>query len=1092
MKSFLLRVLTLTLFVVSFSSCKEEADSKKSYDSLFRIVPVTESKINFKNEVAESHDFNFLNYYYIYNGGGVAVADINNDGLDDVYLTANQQANRLYLNEGDMKFKDITSEMGLSGDKGWTTGVSAIDINTDGWIDFYVCKSGMGNEELRSNKLYINQNGNGFIEKAAEYGLDDSAYSTQSYFLDYDNDGDLDLFLLNHRPDFNSAIVYNPDTEFSIDRFTSDKLYRNDNGRFTEVGQNAGIANNRFGLSASIYDFNDDGWQDIYVCNDFIQGDHLWINNGDGSFTDRLTEFMDHTPFFSMGSDIADINNDLRADLIVLDMVSQNHETNKKNMAGMSTEQFFKLVELGNHYQYMTNVLQLNRGNNVFSDIAQASGVANTDWSWAPLLADFDNDGLKDLFVTNGIKRDMTDNDFKIAIQQRVQEGPMTMEELFSMIPARKIRNYLYANKGESRFEDITSQNGMNQNINSSGAAYADFDNDGDLDLIVNNLDDYASLYENQSTNNYITIRLKGPSNNPIGIGAKLYLEKEGELQLIQHYLNRGFQSSVSQDIIFGLGLSIPKTINLTVVWPDGKTERLSGLRVNSKITVDYNNAGNEEFNPKKENPLFIRDIELSNDLALSHAEEAFDDFSREILLPQKYSTLGPQSSIGDVNGDGLDDIFFSGAKGFASQVLIQTKNGSFRKYPSPVFEKDKEYEDLGSVFIDGDNDGDMDLYVVSGGNEHPIGSSYYNDRYYVNNGNGKFNRANNKIPKLNFSGYSVSKGDFDSDGDEDLFVGGRVVPGRYPMPARSALLRNDNGSFVDMGEELMPGLNELGMITDALFSDYDKDGDLDLIVSGEWMGIEVMVNDGNSFKRKSLEEITGRGWWYSLTEGDFNEDGYPDYMLGNLGLNNKFGAKKDKEFHVFCNDFDESGNLDIVLSKESKGKLLPVRGRECSSQQMPFIKEKFPTYSAFAESDLLGIYGKDKIDDALHYTVNNFKSAVLLSDGNNGFKFKDLPMSAQYGPILSSVILDLNQDGHQDIVAAGNIYNAEVETVRYDASKGSVLFGDGKGGFRERADSGLLLDGNVKGISLVEVAQQKKLLVVKNNDRAELYSFNM
>lgn len=1091
MKSFSLRVLTLAFILSSFYSCNEEEASKKSFDSLFRIVPVTESKINFKNQITESHDFNFMNYYFIYNGGGVAVADINNDGLEDIYLTSNQQSNRMYLNEGNLKFKEVTSELGLADKNGWTTGVSAIDINADGWMDFYVCKSGSPDPNQRKNRLYINQQGKSFIDQAEQYGLADPAYSTQAYFFDFDKDNDLDMYLVNHRSDFKNSIVIDQ-SENKTDIYTTDKLYQNNNGRFTDISASAGIINKSFGHSASIYDFNEDGWLDIYVCNDFLKGDHLYINNGNGTFTDEVSKYFDHIPFFSMGSDIADINNDDRAELLALDMISEDHVYNKRSMAGMSTSQFFLLVDLGNHYQYMSNALQLNRGNGVYSEISQASGIANTDWSWAPLLADFDNDGLKDLFVTNGIKRDLTDNDFKIAVEKKISAGPVTLDELFEMIPSRKIRNYYFSNEGNTQFKNRSAEYGMNQNINSSGAAYADFDNDGDLDLIVNNLDDYASLYENQSVNNHLTVELNGPSNNPLGIGAELYLESNSERQYVQNFLNRGYLSSVSDNMIFGLGADKALDISLTVVWHEGKTQRITGLKANSKITLDYANAVSADYNPKKEDPIFVRDRSLSDALAFSHSEESFDDFSREILLPQKYSTLGPQSSVGDINGDGLDDIFFSGAKGFASQVLIQTKNGSFRKYPSPVFEKDKECEDLGSVFIDGDNDGDLDLYVVSGGNEHPIGSSYYNDRYYVNNGNGKFNRANNKIPKLNFSGYSVSKGDFDSDGDEDLFIGGRVVPGRYPMPARSALLRNDNGSFVDTGEELMPGLNELGMITDALFSDYDKDGDLDLILSGEWMGIEVMVNEGSGFSRKSLEDISGRGWWYSLTEGDFNEDGYPDYMLGNLGLNNKFGAKKDKEFHVFCNDFDESGNLDIVLSKESKGKLLPVRGRECSSQQMPFIKEKFPTYTAFAESDLLGIYGKDKIDDALHYTVNNFKSAVLLSDGNNGFKFKDLPMSAQYGPILSSVILDLNQDGHQDIVAAGNIYNAEVETVRYDASKGSVLFGDGKGGFRERADSGLLLDGNVKGISLVEVAQQKKLLVVKNNDKAELYSFNM
>jgi len=1074
-----------------FPSCnKSEPQQKTQPEYLFSNIPVTESGVNFRNTVRENNMFNFINYIYIYNGGGVGIADFNKDGLNDIYFTSNQNANKLYINKGDFEFEDVTDAYGVADAQGWTTGVSLIDINNDGYMDIYVCKSGSSNPELRRNKLFVNQGGNSFVDMAKQYGIDDASYSNQAYFLDYDKDGDLDLYVVNHRADWNNTIVYNPETEKKIEPFMSDRLFRNEGRGFTDVSASAGIQNKTWGQSAAIHDFNDDGWDDIYVCNDFIQGDQLWINNQKGGFTNEIHKTFDHTSFFSMGSDVADLNNDDKADLVILDMVSEDHVSNKRLMAGMSTEQFHTLVSLGNHYQYMTNILQLNRGQGVYSEIAYSAGIANTDWSWAPLVADFDNDGYKDIYISNGIKRDMTDNDFKIALEKRAQEGYMNIEDVFEMIPSRKVGNYFFRNRGNATFENRSSDFNVDYKTNSNGAAYGDLDNDGDLDLVINNIEDYASIFKNNSVGNYIKLSLDGPANNRSGIGTKLVLNTGRDKQTVHHYLARGYQSSVADEEVFGLG-SITEVSSLEVFWPDGKYQKITSPKVNKKLVVRYDDAGAAPSeNKNKARSIVNRSDDMFSDL-LVHKENAFDDFAREILLPQKYSTLGPRASIGDVNGDGLDDIFYSGAKGQAARLLIQDEANKFTPSNEALWQKEAAYEDIGSVFIDGDLDGDLDLYVVSGGNESPIGSPLYQDRYYINDGKGGFSRSS-AVPDNRTSGGEVIKGDFDADGDDDLFIAGRIVPGRYPTPPSSTLLQNDNGRFTDVSSTLAPALKELGMVTDAVFSDFDKDNDIDLMITGEWMGLVILENTDNSFKVKDITDITGSGWWYSIDEGDFNNDGYKDYVLGNLGLNNKFGAREDKNFHVFCNDFDGSGNLDIVLSKEKGNKLLPVRGRECSSQQMPFIKEKFKTYKAFAEADLKGIYGEEKIKESLHYTVNNFASVVLLSDGKGGFRSADLPVEAQYGPTLSVIVTDVNNDGNQDIIGAGNIYNAEVETVRYDANKGYVLLGDGKGGFTHDSDSGFLLDGNVKQLCMLHTGKEKHILVLKNNSAANSYRMNI
>lgn len=1072
-------------------SCKSDnlKKDKSHIGSLFSVIPTSTSKLNFRNEIKENISFNFLRYLYIYNGGGVSLGDINNDGLLDVYFTANQGSNKLFLNKGDMVFEDITENAGLSDSKGWSTGTSMVDINNDGLLDIYVCKSAsLQDGSLRKNKLFINKGSNRFVDEAPAYGLDANGFSTQAYWFDYDNDGDLDMYLVNHRADFKNTTVMSAEVQANIVPEFSDRFYRNDGQKFTDITQSAGIVNKTWGLSASIYDFNNDGYMDIYVCNDFLEPDHLWINNQKGGFTDEVLTYMDHISYYSMGSDIADINNDGMMDLIVVDMVSEDHKRSKQNMPGMSTQQFNTMVDFGYHHQYMANMLQLNRGKGNYSEISHLAGVSKTDWSWAPLFVDFDNDGWRDLYITNGIKRDMTDNDYKKELKQKSVVGEMTLDDVFAIAPSFKMKNYGYRNKGNTSFENKTVEWGFDQNLHSNGAAYGDLDNDGDLDLVLNNLDDFASLYENHSINNTVKLALDGPDNNRFGIGTKVCIHIGNEKQHYQHFLNRGFQSSVGHSIVFGLGES-DMIDKIEIMWPDGKYQVLNDQKANKLINISYENA--QQTTPKVEQVkgVFAEKNPKEFQLNYQHKENVYDDFSAEILLPYKYSSLGPGLASADVNGDGLMDVFIGGAEGMKGQLLVQGSGNKFTSTNENLFDNDKNYEDINALFFDADSDGDLDLYVVSGGNEKSRDVSLFQDRLYINNGKGEFSKAKNKLPNITQSGDAVVAEDYDGDGDLDLFVGGRIVPGKYPTPASSMLLENNQGKFKDVSNSIAPDLKDIGLVTDAIFSDYDEDGDKDILVVGEWMPLVIMENKNNQFSKKNNEDVSGVGWWYHINAFDINGDGKEDYVLGNLGLNNKFGAKEDKPFHVFCDDFDNTGNLDIVLSKESKdGKLLPVRGRECSSQQMPFIKEKFPTFKSFAEADLQLIYGKEKLTDALHYSATNFETVLLINKGNGNLELQKLPIEAQYGPTLKTIFADVNKDGKIDIVGAGNIYDAEVETVRFDGSKGYTLLGDGAGKFKSLSQSGLMLKGDVKDMEMLKINGKDHLLVAKNKGGLQLF----
>ena len=966
------KITYIFIFCVLFTGCnsnsqftvlEQVAVASQMDGSQFSLIPNTENAIQFQNQVEETQELNFLNFANVYNGGGVVTADFNNDDLVDLFFVANQKSDALYLNQGDFKFEDITAGSGLEDNNGWSTGAAAIDVNNDGWMDLYVCKSGaFNNAAQRENKLYINQKNNTFVESAAQWKVNDNGFSTQSYFFDFDKDGDLDMYLVNHRVDFENTSRLNMEIEMSFARETSDKLYRNDGTHFTEITHKAKMVNNTFGLSAAIGDFNNDNWPDVYVCNDFFTPDILYINNKNGTFTNEILDKVNHTSFSSMGSDYADINNDLLPDLLVLDMAAEDHVRSKRNMATMSTSNFHNLVRVNYHHQYMVNTLQLNSTTGNFSEIGQLSGLAKTDWSWAPLIADFDNDGLKDVFVTNGILKEMGDQDFRTKlIQQEKQLGKPDFKEITKLLPSYKLTNYSFKNNGDHTFSNTSIDWGFDAKTQSNGVAYADLDNDGDLDLVINNINALAQVYRNNSVNNFIQLRLKGNDNNPLALGTKVTVEAGETRQYQELYMSRGFLSSVHNVLSFGLAKAT--TIDkITIEWPDEQLTVLNNVDANQIIEVSQQSAVQNTLSETAiPDAQFVKLNASDKGITFKHKENHFDDFKNQILLPHSQSTNGPFIDKADVNNDGLEDFFVGGANGHGGELYIQKANGSYSKHLGAAWLEDRVYEDLGVLFFDADNDNDQDLYVVSGGSEFDANSAMYQDRLYLNDGKGNFSRAANALPKIASSGQVVKATDIDQDGDLDLFVGGRTIPDKYPYAPQSYLLLNTNGTFTNATQNLAPDLAHLGMVTDAVFSDYDQDGDDDLMVVGEWMAIQLFENTNGKFTAAQSPVLSNtQGIWFSIEANDVDGDGDTDYLVGNLGLNTKFKASDKKPFHIFCDDFDNSGTYDIVLTSNYKGTLVPSRGRECSSQQMPFIKEKFPSFEAFAEASLEDIYGRE------------------------------------------------------------------------------------------------------------------------------------
>ncbi len=1078
-----LNTFVFSIVISLLFSCEEKKEQNPKVDQkpLFELLSFERTGLTFANKIHESAAMNVLFYEYYHNGAGVGVGDFDNDGLKDLYFVGNFGKNILYRNTGNLTFEDISDSANAHGSFGWSTGVSIIDINNDGLLDIYLCKSGNFEINDRRNELLINLGNLKFENQAKAYGLDDPGYSNQAVFFDFDRDGDLDVFILNHpvNPSNNQDFKLLRNTK---DYYGSDHLYENRNGKYVDISESCGLKNNSigFGLSVSIFDFNNDLFPDIYVANDYLEHDYLYLNNGNGTFSEISNKAFKHTSNFSMGSDIADVNNDGFMDLFVADMAPEDNYRSKTNMSGMAPEKFWKAVNNGFQYQYMINTLQLNNGNSTFSEIAQLAGIDKTDWSWASLFADFDNDGHKDLYITNGLRKDIRNNDFVKIKKQVLEQFPMlndmermvAMKNLLDTIPQQKISNYIYKNNGDLTFSKMTSIWGLDYPSFSNGAAYADLDNDGDIDLVVNNIDDPAFLFENKSENtNYLKINLSGPPNNVLGIGSKLKINSNGQWQYAEHYLARGYLSSVDNSLHFGLGDH--NLVNeIIVTWPDGKSEIIKNVKANQVLLIDWKNA-KSDFNHEKQIHNFFTEVSLKHKLDFNHIDPVFDDFLKQILLPHKMSELGPAFSIADINNDGLDDFFIGGSKGYPGLFFIQDKNGDFKEKIFHDLNKDKDFEDVASVFFDFDNDGDLDLYVVSGSNEFGKESAMYGDRLYINE-QGNFISNQNALPKIDFSGSCVKAEDFNKDGLIDLFVGGRQMPEMYPSPVNSMILVNKGQFFEQLDSEKSKALVDLGMLSDAEWFDYDLDGDPDLLVVGEWMPVTVIVQDEGKFNRKVALENSS-GWWNCIQKGDVNADGRDDFILGNLGLNVKYKASINEPFQVYANDFDENGHFDIVLSSLKGQKEFPVRGRQCSSEQLPEIKTKFPTYDLFAKATVEEIYTKEELENAIHYQAQIFETCVLYHQGSEKLTLEKLPIEAQFSSVESVILEDFNTDKRMDILLVGNKEETEVETPRCDASYGMILFQNDKGTFSStQGQFGLQIDGNVRDLGKIRIKDKK------------------
>ena len=1084
------------MWCITLSACTQKGTGPAA---ILEPLPASRTGIDFVNQLTEGDSLNILNYIYYFNGGGVGIADLNQDGLDDIFFTGNESSCRLYLNKGGLHFEDITEKSGLN-THCWATGVAMADVNQDGYTDIYVCAAGKPYARERANLLFLNQ-GPGpdgipsFREAAAEAGIADTSYSTQAAFFDYDLDGDLDLYVLNHanqREALNTPLPKKTQGESP----STDHLYRNDGqGRFSDVSRTAGIQVEGYGLGIAVSDINQDGWPDIYVSNDFIYNDLLYINRGDGTFENQINRYLRHQSYNGMGCEIADFNNDGRQDIFVLDMQPEDR-TRKKTMAGgMTYDQWNLLMDMGYDPQYVRNTLQLNNGPSPvdgqihFSEIGQLAGIHQTGWSWSGLLADFDNDGWKDLFVTNGYLRDITDKDFidynsNLGMFQSAEKRNQALLEQIRNLPGEKPANYYFHNLGNLCFEAKGS--GCPPSY-SNGAAFSDLDLDGDLDLVVNNINEPAFLLENKTAQqpvppHYLRIELEGPASNPAGIGAKLQMYVQGKEQYLEQYPYRGFQSTVSTCLHFGLGTATTAD-SLVVVWPDGKRQKLTQIASNQLLRLRHSEAKAASALPLQLANTIFREVSGLRGLNFTHRELPFNDFRFQPLLPHQFSRLGPGIAVGDLNGDGLEDCYVGGAKDQSGRTFFQQPNGHF--YSREIHEGN-EAEDMGVIILDVNGDGANDLYVVSGGSEFPLNSPAYQDRLYLNDGAGNFHLGRNALPEMHASGSCVAAADFDMDGDLDLFVGGRVEPGRYPMPPRSYLLRNEGGVFRDVTAELAPGLDRIGMATTAIWADLDNSRKPSLVIAGEWMPITIFRNEGGKLVHQACPELEhNSGWWNTLAEGDFDQDGDTDFLAGNMGLNTPYKVSEKEPMRVYASDFDENGSLDAIISAYIQGIETPIHSRDALLAQVVSLERKYPRYALYAEATPQQLFPANKLEKAYIRECNNFNSCYLENLGDGQFKLSPLPMAAQMAPINGIICQDFNQDGRLDALLVGNSYSTEVNTGSYDAFNGLLLAGDGKGGFIAISprESGFWVTGDAKNIARLQVGTEEQLILIAVNN---------
>ncbi|MBL0744108.1 VCBS repeat-containing protein [Chryseolinea lacunae] len=1097
-----------TLFV--FAGLLMMLGCAKKTDTLFQLKSADDTGIAFENTVEESDSFNMFTYEYIYNGGGVGVADFNNDGLQDVFFTGNQVPNRLYLNQGDFKFKDITEQANVNVKGKWNEGVAVVDINNDGWMDMYVCATTNPIPEMRTNMLFVNQGLNAegvptFKDMAADYKIDYNGHSVMAAFFDYDRDGDLDLYVLVNEKINNMPTNY----RFKITDGSSpnnDRLFRNEgNGTFSDVTLESGITYEGFGLGLAIADVNKDGWPDIYVSNDYLSNDILYINQGNGKFVNETTALIGHSSQFSMGNDAADVNNDGLPDIITVDMLPETNDRKKTTIGNKSYQNYINNEHFKYEYQYVRNMLQINNGadkNIKFSEVGQLSGIHQTEWSWSPLFADFDNDGNKDLIITNGFPKDITDKDFA---NYRADVGNVASHrQLIDSIPIVRIPNYGFRNNGDLTFTDVTKTWGLDQPSFSNGAAFADFDNDGDLDYIVNSINGKALVYENslnpdkpkegKAKTNYLRFKLKGPEKNIHGIGTKITLHYGGgKIQYGEQSVYRGFLSSVEETSHFGLD-SVAVVDSVEVNWPDGSTQWLKDVKANQVLTVEYVKG---QPVPAPTQPVRVTGALVHNSakrlgITFRHEEEDFIDFNLQRTLPHKFSQAGPGLSVGDVNGDGLEDFVVGGSTHNGVSVYLQKTNGTFALSGKPEKNQFKLEEDEGLLLFDADGDGDLDLYIVSGSLEGQPDENPYQDRLYTNNGKGSFALNTVALPETNASGSCVRATDFDNDGDLDLFVGGRIVPSQYPKPAQSYVLLNEGGKFTDATKTICDTLSAAGMITDALWTDFNNDGNPDLMVVGEFMPLTFYKGDGKTLTKVDNTGVQQfSGWWNSITAGDFDKDGDTDYVVGNLGLNNAFQVTKETPLKLYAKDFDGNGSTDPVMAcymRESMTadtkKLYPVHFWDELNSQSPKFRNKYSRYKQYSKATIDQVLSPEDLKDAMVLEANYLQSAYVENKGNGTFALHALATPAQVAPVLGMVTDDVNGDGNLDVLMVGNDYGNEVFIGRYDAFTGAILVGDGKGAFRyvASAQSGFYTPGDAKALVKLYGAKNEPIFMASQN----------
>jgi hypothetical protein len=1110
MQKLCIMLLGIALFLLAACSKKQDTDT------LFKLLDASETGINFKNTIVESDSLNILNHPYLYNGAGVGIGDFNHDGLPDVYFAGNMVPGKLYLNKGALSFSDITAAAGVDGGGRWCTGVSVIDINNDGWLDIYVCASFKKDAGQRKNLLYINQGANKdgiptFKESAKSYGLQDTGYSTQAIFFDYNRDGFLDVYLLTNVLGKTTPVAYRPKlTNGSAEN--NDRLYRNNgNGTFTNVTKEAGILLEGFGNSVAVNDINNDGWPDIYVGNDFISNDVLYINNKNGTFTNRSAEYFKHTGWSVMGADVVDINNDGLADLISLEMLPEENVRKKTMLVGDNYITYINNNKFKYEPQYIRNVLQLNQGqlgsgHPQFSEIAYMSGVYQTDWSWTPLVADYDNDGFRDMVITNGYPRDVTDLDHALYTNDQGR----TVKENTSLaaadsFPVVKTASYAFKNKGGYMFNDESKKWGIVKPTFSTGGVYADLDNDGDMDLVINNIDDNAFVYENtlntktkvDNAHHYLNAKLEGDARNTGGIGATIRIYYQGKQQFYDQQPCRGYMSTVDAMAHFGLGAA--NTVDsLRIRWPDGKTQLLTNVKANQTIKLLYKNSSGSYPSgiPEKIAPVF-RPVADQLGIRYLHQEKDAIDYNIQPTLPHKLSQYGPCIAVGDIDNNGFDDFYVGGSAGIKGVFYMQDKNGGFTQDNKRFLHEDyKDEEDMGAILFDANGDGSLDLYVVSGSYEFAKGHTSAQDRLYINNKKGFFERDYSAVSVEYDNGSCVRAADFDADGDLDLFVGGRSVSGAYPSSPISHILQNDGGKFTDVTTRLCPDLVHGGMITDALWSDFNNDGRPDLVVVGEWMPVTFYKNTGRGFTKTATDMDTHVGWWNSIVAGDFNNDGNIDYIVGNLGQNSNYKASATQPMTILGKDVDGNGSFDAMIfcymkAEDGSQKPFPMHTRDDLISQVISIRKKYPTYSGFGRATMQDLWSDKDKENAVILKATDMNTSFIENKGGGKFSISPMPISAQMAPVFGMVAQDIDLDGNLDLIMAGNDFGMEPFTGRHDAFMGLYLKGNGKGRFTDvsMTQSGLSISGDAKGLASLRSAKGNELFIAtQNQDSLKVY----